>query len=1405
MNSSPLNSPVPVQHENLSLVAEVAALDKVSRSREDGECLLRIWGASEEEVSLLRDLIERMQALSPLALRFQLVPASPQPDASTREKSMRAREVLLVVADGASQAADKGRQLNTSFLAILRGTHVPVASARFLLEAGADDCLSWNELSAPLLERALRLALQNVRPLEQQNENEPSSELAFPGERGVLSGALALGGQLGALEHLSLGVMMCGPLCDDCPILWVNPAMEAITGFSPSEMLGRNPRLLGGEGTDPLALETLRLAVREGRSLRVTLLNYRRDQTPFWNEVNLSPLRNPSGEVTGWIGTTSDVTVRVQGEQALRESRRDLEFSQRLSRLGSWWIALGQGVQLWQAKASWSDETFRLLDLEPGDIESSPVEWDAFVHPDDRARARAFMEDLENPVPDEDARMGKTAEQKLSSIEYRLRLRDGSEKWVQCNAQIERDAQGRKTRVLGTLLDISERVRDAEALRESQRRTRALLKNAPLLLWGLDAHGVFTSVQGQALSSVQLHSSDVVGRSIFEVMADDAAVVELARRALAGEECQGSMWFNDRYLVIRYAPLTEGGALGVGVDMTDTERARQEGRESQHRFESIAANVPGVVYRFTRGAQGQLAFEFASPRAREFWGGDLDWDDDVLGHLAQRMPPEDHRLLLSSIEESARTLSPWSWRGRLFGGPGSENVRWMHALSQPFRREDGTIVWDGLILDETESIHARLELERSQAALEEAQTVARVGSFDWNLKTGQISWSPMMFRIFGFEPNEFTPDIDWVRGHMHPDDVSPVNAMLGARPLKEVAFATTNSSYLVRIRRKDGQERFLQTHSHLEPDGGGQPSRLVGLSQDVTEQILAQRALRESEERYALAAMGANDGLWDWDLERDTVYASLRWRDMIGCAHFPEIGPPEQWGERIHPDDRAGLEESLQVHLSGQNPHFEAEYRLRHENGEWLWMLGRGLAVRDGNGRATRIAGSQTEISSRKHFESQLARSAFYDALTGLPNRVLFHKQLERSLARASREPDHLFAVLFLDLDRFKNINDSLGHIAGDQVLVEAGRRFASCLRPGDTVARLGGDEFAVLLDGVADSGTIETIATRMSAELEKPFVLGGREVFITVSIGVAPFQGHDTRAVDLLRNADTAMYRAKGTGRARHALFDKTMHQSAVRLLELESDLWRALERDELRLHYQPIVALESGRVHGLEALVRWQHPQRGLVSPGEFIPLAEETGLIIPIGWWVLENACRQGAKWNSESNRPLAMAVNLSSQGFSQNDFVEGVQDVLERTGFDPRLLTLEITESVLMKNTESASAMLRRLRALGITLAMDDFGTGYSSLSYLHRFALDVLKVDRSFVAQLSVGGKNEQIVDTILHLARGLGMRAVAEGIESEEQLRLLRALGCPFAQGFYFARPLTPEGIEALVAQNPCW
>jgi len=581
--------------------------------------------------------------------------------------------------------------------------------------------------------------------------------------------------------------------------------------------------------------------------------------------------------------------------------------------------------------------------------------------------------------------------------------------------------------------------------------------------------------------------------------------------------------------------------------------------------------------------------------------------------------------------------------------------------------------------------------------------------------------------------------------------------------------------------------------------------QIDGTTEEQSELRRLRRELQESQESHRLLEQVANDALWSWDLDADTIAFSRRWVEMLGEQ---ELGcSSEDWFGRVHEDDLIRLKSSLASLREGASPVFEAVYRIRHREGRWLWVLSRSLPARDPDGVPRKLVGTHTDITSSKRAEEQLARRAFYDPLTDLPNRALFLDRLSHAMRRARRRPSYLFAVLFLDLDHFKVINDSLGHMAGDQLLVLIARRLEATLRPGDTVARLGGDEFTILLDDLHSSEDATRVADRMQNALLSPFDVRGKEIFSTASIGIALSSTGYEQPEDILRDADAAMYRAKGTGRARHALFDTGMHDRAVALLEIEADMRRAVERDELVMHYQPIVSLVSGRITGLEALVRWRHPRRGLIPPGEFVPLAEETGQIIPMGRWVLRRVCRQMGEWkrSSPAMRPLTVNVNLSPRQFSLPDLVGHVDEVLDETGLEAGCLRLEITESALMENPDTATRILLQLQLLGVQISLDDFGTGYSSLSYLQRFPIDTLKIDRSFIGGLDREQENLEIARTIVTIGRNLGKEVVAEGIETDRQLELLREIQCEKGQGFYFSRPLMPEDAEELVESGPRW
>ncbi len=558
----------------------------------------------------------------------------------------------------------------------------------------------------------------------------------------------------------------------------------------------------------------------------------------------------------------------------------------------------------------------------------------------------------------------------------------------------------------------------------------------------------------------------------------------------------------------------------------------------------------------------------------------------------------------------------------------------------------------------------------------------------------------------------------------------------------------------------------------------------------------AESALRDSEERYALAARGSNDGLWDWDVEGSRIHLSARWKAMLGYAE-DEIGiDPKEWFTRVHPDDVAALRHRIEAHWSGSAGSLECEYRIRHKNGAYLWMLGRGIAVLRGPNQPVRMAGSQTDVTNRKTL----------DPLTGLPNRILFNERVLAAMDLARSVPGRSFAVLFLDLDRFKLINDTLGHAAGDQLLVEVGARLRNTVPPNGSgceniVARLGGDEFAILIEGTQGIEAPGALAERILGAMRVPCTLDGRGVHCSASIGVALWEDGYTCPEDVIGDADMAMYAAKAKGKQCWALFDHQMRDRVTSRMEMEQELRTAVADEQLEVHYQPRVELGQGRIRGFEALVRWQHPVRGMVRPDAFIPIAEETGQIREIGLWVLRRACLQLKQWQTEYplEPPVTMSVNVSPAQCRDLSFIREVADVLRETGVDARSLQLELTESMLIESLELAQEILKGLRALGVELKLDDFGTGYSSLQYLARLPFDMLKIDRSFILALDGSSSSEELIRTILAMAHNLNMKVVAEGVETLEHWTRLKTMGCEFGQGFYFSKPLAAHAAGELL------
>jgi diguanylate cyclase (GGDEF)-like protein/PAS domain S-box-containing protein len=575
----------------------------------------------------------------------------------------------------------------------------------------------------------------------------------------------------------------------------------------------------------------------------------------------------------------------------------------------------------------------------------------------------------------------------------------------------------------------------------------------------------------------------------------------------------------------------------------------------------------------------------------------------------------------------------------------------------------------------------------------------------------------------------------------------------------------------------------------------------LDLEDEILHRKKTEESLRLSEERYSLSARGANDGLWDWDLKKDEVYYSLRWKSLIGYEESDFGNSPNEWFSRVHHDDLPVLRSAIDNLLDGVIDHLECEYRMLHRDGGYVWMLTRGLAVTDELKHPYRMVGSQTEITRRKVAEEQLRYDALHDSLTNLPNWNLLLDRMNHAIKRKKRQKDYLFCCLFLDIDRFKLINDSLGHEIGNLLLVELARSIQVCMRPEDTIARLGGDEFGILIDGIMDIAEVIKVITQIRDRLSTPFLIGDNKLFITLSIGAVISVADYNDANEILRDADTAMHRAKSQGRNRYEIFDKTMHEHVREFLRTETELRKAIENNDFVLYYQPIVSATDGKITGVEALIRWMREGK-LIDPSSFIPVAEENGLIIPIGEWVIREAVRQAKEWRDMGLSSINISVNLSAKQFEQLGLLTFLKNTLEGAGLNGEYILLELTESILMSNTDNTIQMLTHLRELGIKTCIDDFGTGYSSLNYLKQFPVSKLKIDRSFVKNMTSNSNDAAITRAIIAMGSSMNMKVVAEGVETKEQLDLLIEQSCDEIQGYYFQKPISATQFSAIAREG---
>jgi len=641
--------------------------------------------------------------------------------------------------------------------------------------------------------------------------------------------------------------------------------------------------------------------------------------------------------------------------------------------------------------------------------------------------------------------------------------------------------------------------------------------------------------------------------------------------------------------------------------------------------------------------------------------------------------------------------------------------------------------------------------------------------------------------------------------------------------------------FFTRITRADGAMIEIEVAASLREVGG--KHYVIELVRDVRSERALRSAYEDLQARYDLVSQAANDGLWLWDLGNGEVEYSPRWASLMGLSEARLIGTIDMWLEHIHPADRPAVDEALGFHLDGLSEVFESEHRVEHRSGIWRWVLVRALAERNVDGNLVRVAGSTSDITHRKNAEERLRYEAFHDPLTGLANRAWLIHRLQDTLQQAhgflthrpepqppaggvprltrdgreappadagdqaAGDSDH-FAIVLVGVDGFKLINDSFGPSLGDMLLRAVAARIARSVRSVDTVARIGGDEFALLLEGLESPDQVGVVADRIAKDLAQSFDLRGYAVYTSVSMGIVPATETYGEPEEVLRDANIALVRAKKGGRAKRVYFNQSMRTDTIRRLMLETDLRRALERAELRLAYQPIISLQTGEIQGFEALCRWHHNKHGLIGPAEFIPLAEESGQIVPIGRWALQTACEDALQWSGGVGCQHWVAVNVSGRQLSHPGYVDEVREVLLQTGLPPARLHLEITESVLMENAEASRDILASLRALGVELSIDDFGTGYSSLAYLRRFPIETLKIDRAFLAKDADAEDSWAIIETIRSLATILGIGVIVEGVETVEHALRLRKMGCQAAQGYIFARPIAAEDLDGYLERT---
>lgn len=1036
-------------------------------------------------------------------------------------------------------------------------------------------------------------------------------------------------------------------------------------------------------------------------------------------------------------------------------------------------------------KTQYVSPAFKAFGYPLQDWYENPGMWIRVMHPQDRRRILAQTEAARNAGGETD-------------YEYRIVCQDKKHIWVRDRGCFIRSQNGEPFCWQGVMLDVSARKKAEADLRESEKRYRQMFeKNRAVKLTIDAATGKIQDANSAACEYYGYTLGEFRQKKINEINTLSSAEIVCELQAASKEKRN---YFNFQHRLasgeirdveVHSSPIKHGNRqllYSIIHDVTARKHAEAKLRVSEERYRTLFENANDLIY--VHDLHGN--YLSANSAALNTLGYTREEIADL--NMKDIIVPEHLDLARLMLANKINDASETAYEIDCLNKNGERMT--LEINSSIIYKEGKAVAVQGIARDITERKHTEAALVKSEENYRELFENANDLIYTHDLQGNFTSLNRAGELITGYSREEAVKmNISQV---VAPEFLETARLMSGRKIAGEKPTA-----YELEIISKYGERVSLELSTRLIYQGD-QPIGVQGIGRDITERKQTEKALIQSEQSYRFLSEGIMHQVWTATPDGIPDYVSRQTLEYFGKPAEEVLG--DKWISAVHPDDFPSTREKwIRSLATGEN--YEAEFRLLRADGVYRWHLARASAGVDQSGKIFKWFGTNTDIDDQKAAEAKLNFFAMHDPLTQLPNRAQFMLCLEQAINRYAKNPKAQFAVLYLDLDRFKIINDSLGHNTGDKLLVAIAERLTACVRPGDVIARLGGDEFTILLMRSGNEENVCLIAERLQSEISTPFYFDNYEVYTTASIGVIMADAVKRKPEDYLRDADAAMYQAKANGKARYEIFDHEMHERSLGILELETDLRRAVERQEFEVYYQPIVLLDTGEILELEALIRWRHPERGLISPAEFISSAEETGLIVPIGEWILVEACRQIGDWQKRfpQANDLSVSVNLSAKQLLQPHLIERIMKSLAENNLLPRHLKLEVTESVVMEHAEESLKVLDRLNKFGIGVSTDDFGTGFSSLSYLHQFPFVRLKIDRSFISQIENDQKSEAIVKTILMLSQSLNIEAVAEGIENENQMDKLKSFGCHLGQGYLFSKPIKAEEVERLIAEGICY